>query len=94
MLPAFGFTPKLCAWFREKRLRRFCRRLRVIEHALQQDPFNCDVEVLQRNLEKIDQAMRKLPMGESDLFFMSRQHFELTRSRLLRLLPKNEEGQI
>jgi hypothetical protein len=33
-------------------------------------------------------------MGESDLFFMSRQHFELTRSRLLRLLPKNEEGQI
>jgi uncharacterized protein len=46
ILPAVGFTPKLHVWFREQRLRRLYRRLRVIEHTLQQDHFNGDVEVL------------------------------------------------
>jgi hypothetical protein len=94
ILPAVGFTPKLYVWFREQRLRRLYRRLLVIDHTLQQDHFNGDVEVLQRDLEEIDQAMIIMRMGESDLFFMFRQHLELTRSRLLRRLPKNEKRQI
>jgi TRAP-type uncharacterized transport system substrate-binding protein len=94
ILPAFGYTPRLYAWFREQRLRTLYRRLRVIEHTLEQEPFSGDVEVLQQELDEIDRATRILPMGDSDLFFMFRQHLELTRSRLQRLLSKNEEEQI
>jgi TRAP-type uncharacterized transport system substrate-binding protein len=35
VFPAFGFAPRLYAWFIQQRLRQLYRRLRVIENALQ-----------------------------------------------------------
>src|SRR6516162_186937 len=82
VLPIFGFMPRLFTWFREQSLRKLYRRLRDVEDALQQELSVHQVDALLNDLEKIDQAASVVPMRDSDLFFVFRQHLDQTRSRL------------
>ena len=82
VVPIFGFMPRLFTWFREQSLRKLYRRLRDVEDALQQELSVHQVDALLNDLEKIDQAASVVPMRDSDLFFVFRQHLDQTRSRL------------
>ncbi len=91
VLPIFSFTPRLYTWLREQRLRELYRRLRVIEEALQQEPSLDQAEVLQKDLEEIDRAAGVVPMRDSDLFFVFRQHFDQTRAHVVTCLAETRE---
>src|SRR6516165_7329545 len=82
VVPLFGFMPRLFTWFREQSLRKLYRRLRDVEDALQQELSVHQLDALLSDLEKIDQAASVVPMRDSDLFFVFRQHLDQTRSRL------------
>jgi hypothetical protein len=63
-----------------------------VEDALQQELSVHQVKALQRDLEKIDQAASVVPMRDSDLFFVFRQHLDQTRARLAsRLVETRDE---
>lgn len=91
VVPIFGFMPRLYTWFREQSLRKLYRRLRDVEDALQQELSFHQVEALQDDLEKIDQAASVVPMRDSDLFFVFRQHLDRTRSRLASRLGETRD---
>lgn len=91
VLPIFGFTPRLYNWLREQRLRGLYRRLRTIEHALLREPSVDQVDELQKQLEEIDRAASVVPMRDSDLFFIFRQHLDQTRLRLAARLAETQD---
>jgi hypothetical protein len=82
LVPIFGFMPRLFTWFREQSLRKLYRRLRDVEEALQREVSVHQAEALLNDLEEIDRAASVVPMRDSDLFFVFRQHLDRTRSRL------------
>ena len=82
LVPIFGFMPRLVTWFREQSLRKLYRRLRDVEEALQRELSIHQAEALLNDLEEIDRAAGVVPMRDSDLFFVFRQHLDRTRSRL------------
>ena len=91
VVPLFGFMPKLFTWAREQSLRKLYRRLRDVEDALQQELSVQQVEALLNDLEKIDQAASVVPMRDSHLFFVFRQHLDQTRSRLTSRLVETRD---
>ena len=91
VVPIFGFMPWLYTWFREQSLRRLYRRLRDIEDALQQELSVQQAEALLNDLDKIDQAASVVPMRDSHLFFVFRQHLDQTRSRLTSRLVETRD---
>jgi len=91
VVPLFGFMPKLFTWAREQSLRKLYRRLRDVEDALQQELSVQQVEALLNDLEKIDQAASVVPMRDSHLFFVFRQHLNQTRSRLTSRLVETRD---
>ena len=82
LVPILGFMPRLFIWFREQSLRKLYRRLRDVEEALQREVSVHQAEALLNDLEEIDRAASVVPMRDSDLFFVFRQHLDRTRSRL------------
>jgi TRAP-type uncharacterized transport system substrate-binding protein len=82
LLPVFGYTPRLYNWFREQRLRKLYRRLRVIEDTLQQPLSMSQAQALHKDIEEIDRASSIVPLRDSDLFFVFKLHLDQTRSRL------------
>ena len=91
VVPIFSFLPRLFTWFREQSLRKLYRRLRDIEDALQQELSVQQAEALLNDLEKIDQTASVVPMRDSDLFFVFRQHLDQTRSRLTSRLVETRD---
>ena len=80
--PLFSFALKLYQWFLKDRMSKLYRRLRTVDHALQQELTASQVITLQKDLENINRAARVLPERNSDLFFDFNQHMESTRTRL------------
>jgi TRAP-type uncharacterized transport system substrate-binding protein len=84
LVPFSNLAPKLTRWVVQDRMRSLYRRLRIIETRMQTDLTASQVDALQSDLEKIDQAASNLgvPIGHSDLFFDLKMHINLVRQRL------------
>jgi len=91
VVPIFSFMPRLFTWFREQSLRKLYRQLRDVEDALQQELSVHQAEALLNDLEKLDQAASVVPMRDSNLFFVFRQHLDQTRSRLTSRLVETRD---
>jgi TRAP transporter TAXI family solute receptor len=83
-LPLFNYVPRLFRWVVSERLIALYRRLRTIEDRLQKEVTGLEVSALETDLEGIDRAINILavPMRYSNLFFSTKVHINLVRTRL------------
>jgi len=84
LVPFSNFLPKLTRWFVRDRMLHLYRQVRSVETNMRADLTVSQLDALQSELEKIDQAADDLgvPVRHSDLFFELKNHIHVVRQRL------------